>query len=286
MLSRASESSLSRVVRSSLGSGVLLSFALAALVATSCSDEDDDGGAPPLGGAGGDLAGSSGASQDDDAGGSGGAGASSGSAGSAGAGGLGMTGDAGTPDDSDETASGETGIFIGATAAHNAIREQLSMSEGLNPPLPDLTWSDALAVVAQDWADTLTTEQCGSIGHRPNGRYGENIAARGSIGLSLEPMPPDDAVAGWADEIACWTYGRITGGNSNVQDGEQCDTQCTTDLSSTGCGHYTQLVWANTHQVGCGYSTCNDDDGYLIEVWVCNYDPPGNVIGQYPYQED
>ena len=43
-------------------------------------------------------------------------------------------------------------------------------------------------------------------------------------------------------------------------------------------GHYTQIVWASTRFVGCGYSSCNF--GTLL---VCNYWPPGNVPGQYPY---
>lgn len=259
-----------------------MGLALVALSVGGCSDENDGDGFPPVptnGGSGGSgdtspTAGSGGSTGDTTA--NGGSGGSAGSGSGADAGGTG--------DDEPEPASGETGIFVGSTAAHNAIREQASLAEGIDPPLPDLTWSDDLAVIAQDWADTLTTEDCGSIGHRPNGRLGENIAARGSRGLSLDPMPPDDAVQGWADEVDCWTYGRITGGNPNVQGGEQCEQQCIAGLNSTGCGHYTQLVWANTRQVGCGYSTCTTEDDFLFEVWVCNYDPPGNVINQFPYQ--
>src|SRR5262249_51751891 len=41
-------------------------------------------------------------------------------------------------------------------------------------------------------------------------------------------------------------------------------------------GHFTQLVWVGTRRLGCAKATCNDR-----EVWVCNYDPPGNVEGQY-----
>lgn len=261
----------------SLGRAVL-GLALVALCASACSDEDDGDGLPGVPNNGG-----SGGSGDTSP-----TAGSSGSAGESSSGGTaaGSDADAGSPGGEDEPdlASGETGLFVGATAAHNAIRQQASAAEGIEPALPDLTWSDELAVVAQDWADTLTTEECGSIGHRPNGRLGENIAARGSRGLSLEPMPPEDAVQGWADEVDCWTYGRITGGNPSVQGGEQCEQQCIADLNSTGCGHYTQLVWANTRQVGCGYSTCETNDGFLFEVWVCNYDPPGNVISQFPYQ--
>ena len=41
-------------------------------------------------------------------------------------------------------------------------------------------------------------------------------------------------------------------------------------------GHFTQVVWRGTTQVGCGHSQCNGND-----IWVCEYDPPGNWEGQY-----
>jgi hypothetical protein len=41
-------------------------------------------------------------------------------------------------------------------------------------------------------------------------------------------------------------------------------------------GHFTQVVWRGTKQIGCGVSQCNG-----MDVWVCQYDPPGNVRGQY-----
>jgi pathogenesis-related protein 1 len=44
------------------------------------------------------------------------------------------------------------------------------------------------------------------------------------------------------------------------------------------CGHYTQIVWAGTREVGCAVAT-----GGGRQVWVCNYDPPGNWIGKRPY---
>ncbi len=37
-------------------------------------------------------------------------------------------------------------------------------------------------------------------------------------------------------------------------------------------GHYTQVLWANSYKVGCGYT---EDGGTL-----CNYSPGGNYIGQ------
>ena len=177
-----------------------------------------------------------------------------------------------SPDDPDldtGAAPGETGIFVGMTAAHNAARAQL----GLDEELPDLQWSTELAEVAQDWSDNLTSE-CGTIEHRMPNSYGENIAMRGSTRLT-QPFSPEEAVDGWNAEVACWDYGTISGT-------ESCDAQCAAGLNSNGCGHYTQLVWRNTRRVGCGYSTC-ESGRFTYEIWVCNYDPPGNYIGQTPY---
>jgi hypothetical protein len=38
-------------------------------------------------------------------------------------------------------------------------------------------------------------------------------------------------------------------------------------------GHYTQVVWRDTTEVGCGLATANGND-----ILVCNYNPPGNFL--------
>src|SRR5919109_4021378 len=45
------------------------------------------------------------------------------------------------------------------------------------------------------------------------------------------------------------------------------------------CGHYTQVVWKNSVEVGCGMAICDNKS----QVWVCNYNPPGNVEDEIPY---
>lgn len=41
--------------------------------------------------------------------------------------------------------------------------------------------------------------------------------------------------------------------------------------------HFTQMVWSETKSMGLGMATGFDGKIYF----VCNYDPPGNVDGQF-----
>lgn len=47
---------------------------------------------------------------------------------------------------------------------------------------------------------------------------------------------------------------------------------------SEATGHFTQLVWKDTQQVGCGRTFCGSDHGWYV---VCEYLPAGNVIGSF-----
>ena len=40
---------------------------------------------------------------------------------------------------------------------------------------------------------------------------------------------------------------------------------------SNAVGHFTQLIWRNSKQLGCGMSVCNG-----ANYWVCRYSPTGN----------
>ena len=52
-------------------------------------------------------------------------------------------------------------------------------------------------------------------------------------------------------------------------------------------GHYTQMVWKDTKEVGCAIATSNGktSDGMagVVAYLVCRYTPPGNMNGEKPF---
>lgn len=149
---------------------------------------------------------------------------------------------------------GEPAALSGVTAVHNAVRAEVSQGGAL----PPLEWSCEVAAVAQAYADELARDGCPLV--HSGTAYGENLY------WSSNASTVDDVVGAWAEERACYSYGQFP---------DQCTPmpgQC------EDCGHYTQIVWRDTRRLGCGVARCGE-----AEVWVCNYDPPGNYLGEYPY---
>jgi len=153
--------------------------------------------------------------------------------------------------------------FSGLIASHNKVRAK----HGLSP----LQWSNQLAGYAQQWVNELSNNQDCAMIHRPNygpfkQRFGENLfwasAEQWSDGIvKLQQFTAPEIVKAWADEEAYYDY-----------DTNQCQT-------GEDCGHYTQMVWRESRNVGCAIAVCENK----AQIWACNYDPPGNYIGEKPY---
>lgn len=142
----------------------------------------------------------------------------------------------------------------GITAAHNEVRAGV----GVGP----MTWSPSLAATAQSWAEACVDVDApaGLIDHndgRSDGHpyyVGENIYGSGGGATGIA------AVQAWAAEVSSYDY----------------DTNACTGV----CGHYTQIVWATSVDLGCGIATCPGlTYGNGI---VCDYGPGGNSGGK-PY---
>jgi len=149
--------------------------------------------------------------------------------------------------------------FAGVLESHNIVRRKHG--------LQSLTWSDKLARYSKQWSDHLGSGSHCQIRHRGGTPpYGENLyrasALRWSNGeREILPVTIKNVVKAWTDEEKWYDYNR-----NRCQPGKQC-------------GHYTQVVWRDTTEVGCSLKICADKS----QTWVCSYNPPGNFQGVKPY---
>ena len=143
------------------------------------------------------------------------------------------------------------------TAAHNAARA--AVVPAANPSLPPMAWSSAIAANAQAWTNNCVFADTTG----PNGDYGSNAFS------GTGTYTPANVVDSWVSEDAHYDYATNT---------------C---ASGDECGHYTQVVWRSSVQLGCGFTSCTKNNPFggsgAWQLWVCNYLPAGNYVGESPY---
>ncbi|XP_057495385.1 basic form of pathogenesis-related protein 1-like [Actinidia eriantha] len=127
--------------------------------------------------------------------------------------------------------------------AHNAARAEVGVGA--------MTWDNTVAAYAQNYANSRIND-CNLV--HSSGPYGENIA-KGSGSFTGTA-----AVNLWVAEKPNYDI------NSNSCVGGECL-------------HYTQVVWRNSVRLGCARVQCTNGWWFV----TCNYDPPGNFIGQRPF---
>ncbi|BAO37689.1 SCP super family [Kluyveromyces marxianus] len=129
---------------------------------------------------------------------------------------------------------------------HNSLRAR-------HQDTGSLVWNDDLAAYAYNYAQSLKggdSDPCNYVLKHSGGQYGENLAA----GTNSSPA---DLVNLWYDEIKYYDYNNVTG---IEHDGHEV-------------GHFTQLVWASSTDLGCSVERCTNGAVYLI----CEYSPAGNI---------
>ncbi len=145
-----------------------------------------------------------------------------------------------------------SGFEMRVLAAHN--RERASLD------IPPLRWNPALAADAQKWADHLAST--GAFKHAPEQEddpQGENLWAGTRNAFVVESR-----VGAWIREKSYFKQGVFPHNSTtgNVED----------------VGHYTQLIWRDTRDVGCAQAA-----GAREDVLVCRYSSAGNYIGEPVY---
>ncbi|CAN1142849.1 Pathogenesis-related protein PR-1 [Linum perenne] len=131
--------------------------------------------------------------------------------------------------------------------AHNKIRAKYY--------LPALRWNRTLARFARHYADIRMKDCLPQHSHHRSD--GENL-----FWSKYGHWTPANVVKTWGDEHKYYDF-----------ESNQC-------VQGQPCGHFTQIIWKNTTDVGCGRVQCLNDKGFL---YVCKYDPPGNYYFEGPF---
>uniref|UniRef100_A0A8D0H3Q7 Peptidase inhibitor 16 n=1 Tax=Sphenodon punctatus TaxID=8508 RepID=A0A8D0H3Q7_SPHPU len=128
---------------------------------------------------------------------------------------------------------------------HNLYRSQVSPSAA---DMLKMSWDRELEAFAKAYAT-----KCIWGHNKERGRRGENLFA------ITDELDVQTAMEEWYNEHE---YYNMT------------TTKC---AEGQMCGHYTQVVWASSKQVGCGAQFCKTLEGVEesdIYLLVCNYAPP------------
>ena len=151
-----------------------------------------------------------------------------------------------------ERSSSDLHLAARALRVHNEERRRL----GLAP----LKWNVDLEREASHWASQLSRQ--GALRHADG-------KTRNGTGENL-----------WMGTAGHWPVERMVG--MFIEEKRHYRHDDFPHISKTGnwadVGHYSQIVWRETKEVGCAVVTARGND-----VLVCRYWPAGNVWGQKPY---
>ncbi|ORY51550.1 PR-1-like protein [Rhizoclosmatium globosum] len=110
--------------------------------------------------------------------------------------------------------------------------------------IPPLSYDVSIGTKASFWAQTLASRNC-ALEHGDHDGLGQNLAMMSGTYHPTSSM--EELFSLWSSESLNEAY-----------------------------NHATQVLWYSTKSVGCALQWGNDGK---CEVLVCNYYPPGNVIG-------
>ena len=133
-----------------------------------------------------------------------------------------------------------------ALKTHNDVRAQ----DRQRP----LQWSTDLQIISQQWVNHLA-KGCHIYHHKGDIPFGENLLR------TPYPMKMSQVARIWANEKLFYDYR-----HNRCQPGKVC-------------GHYTQMVWKGTTDLGCAMQSCSNG----TQIYVCSYFPAGNYVGARPF---
>jgi len=161
---------------------------------------------------------------------------------------------------------------------HNELRRKVAKGEESTAKkqpkasnMREMVWNDELAAVAQRWADQCTFGHDGNRKKLDGTYVGQNAYMSGSSkesDLATIMGKMDKPTLAWYDEVSKYSF-------------DPANIKPFTFGYDTG--HYTQVVWAESEELGCGQVMYTDAPWYRNLV-VCNYGPGGNMQGAAMYE--
>lgn len=143
-------------------------------------------------------------------------------------------------------------------ALHNHYRAEVGV--------PPVRWSNVVERSSKEWAIHLAqTEGLRMVHANFRNPYGENLSGGPGIWRTDKDAYTalEWAVISFGNEKEHYKGAPISAGSSFYR-----------------YGHYTQMVWRTTTEIGCAVAKRKDIPGYIA---VCRYNPTGNIIGRKPY---
>jgi len=160
---------------------------------------------------------------------------------------------------------------------HNKLRRDLANGKAGTMPkaanMEKFTWDEELARIAQAQVNKCVYgHDCKECKKDKDGCYngvGQNIAYRSWSRLVNQ--------SDWHLPIQAW-YDEIKDYDNAAKDVESLSTSGSTGVVL----HFTQIIWAETYKVGCGFIIYFDGQ-YYKRLYSCNYGHGGNWIGRPIY---
>ncbi|KAM3861054.1 cysteine-rich venom protein-like [Diretmus argenteus] len=138
---------------------------------------------------------------------------------------------------------------------HNTLRRDVQPTAS---NMLKMSWNSEAAANAQRWANTC------SMNHSPASSRKISTSGCGeNLYMANAKNPWSNAVQAWYNEVKDWRYGKGSFNGGEV-------------------GHFTQVVWYRSNQVGCAVAYC--PNAKYKYFYVCQYCPPGNYQLTHPYK--
>ncbi|KAF6202558.1 hypothetical protein GE061_002956 [Apolygus lucorum] len=148
---------------------------------------------------------------------------------------------------------------------HNELRNEVASGEykGQEPAknMRELVWSEELASKAKEWA-----ENCQPDGH-------DEILTELGMGQNLGSWGSED------EEVTDEVFQAVL---VSIMDAWASEVD-KFEGTSKNAGHYTQVIWARTSEIGCETFRSKENDINWINL-VCDYKTAGNTGRKRPYR--